>query len=123
MNITGIPFCNAARECKKVCEASKQFVGVNSPKKHYRFCAHVFCVSLLFLAGWLITRKNLMHYGFWHYALLIVVAEICVTWFIKIHSDVAEGLQTSYLVEHYLEPEHNFMQHLHDEFRGDLEHW
>ena len=102
MNMSGIPFCNSARVCKNLCESSNHFIGYHSPMKHYRFIAHVFCVSVVFLMSWFILKARLWNYGFWHFALIFVVIEIVLTWFINIHTDSAEGLQTSYLAEKQL---------------------
>ena len=43
-----------------------------------------------------------------------------VTWFVDIHADAAEGIQTSYLSEFELERDHSFMHQLDPEFREDL---
>jgi glucan phosphoethanolaminetransferase (alkaline phosphatase superfamily) len=124
MNMSGIPFCDAARECKKICQTSKHFVGDYSPIKHYRFAAHVLCVAAVFLMTWFILRKRVWGPDFWHYAVLIVVIYAIVTWFVDIHADAAEGLQTSYLAEHYIEEDFDYMPHFPveyvNEFKSDL---
>jgi len=89
INIAGIPFCNASRECKKICQNSKQFVGTYSPIKHYRFAAHVFAVSIVFLASWFILRSRLWSYGFWNITLLVVISYITVTLFVDLHANAA----------------------------------
>ena len=68
--------------------------------KHYRFAAHVLCVAAVFLMTWFILRARMWQPGFWNYVLLIVVIYMIVTWFVDIHADSAEGLQTSYLSEY-----------------------
>ncbi len=88
-NITGIPFCNASRECKKICENSKHFVGVHSPIKHYRFVAFAFILTLALIAAWFILRARLLVYGFWHIVLIIVVIYITIAWFIDLHCSAA----------------------------------
>lgn len=67
--------------------------------KHFRFAAHVLCVAAVFLMTWFILRKRMVNPSFWHYFVLIIVIYAIVTWFIDIHADAAEGLQTSYLSE------------------------
>ena len=99
INMSGIPFCNSARQCKKICGNSEHFIGSYSPMKHYRFAAHVLCVAAVFLMTWFILRARMWNPGFWHYAILIVVIYMIVTWFIDIHADAAEGIQTSYCSE------------------------
>ena len=120
INMSGIPFCNAARQCKKICGNSEHFVGSYNPMKHYRFAAHVLCVAAVFLMTWFILRARMINPGFWHYVLLIVVIYMIVTWFVDIHADAAEGIQTSYLSEFELERDHSFMHQLDPEFREDL---
>ncbi len=89
MNITGIPFCNAGRECKKICENGKQFVGIHSPIKHYRFISHVFLLVAALISSWFILRARLWVYGFWNITLIIVVIYITITWFIDINTGAA----------------------------------
>lgn len=123
INIAGIPFCNAGRECKKICLGSKHFIGYHSPLKHYRYVTHVFLVTSAFIAAWFILRTRVYNYGFWNIALIISVIYITVTLFIGLHTDAVEGLQTSYLCEHQLEPTHSLMQKLHPAYTSDLEQW
>lgn len=67
--------------------------------KHYKFAAHVFCVAAVFLMTWFILRKRVQWPNLWHYILLIVLIYMCLTWFIDMIANAAEGLQTSYLAE------------------------
>lgn len=123
INMTGIPFCNAARQCKKVNERCPSFIGSHSPMKHYRFAAHVLCVSAVFLMTWFILRRRVWFSNFWHYVILIVVIYMIVTWFIDIHASASEGIQTSYLVERELEGGNfSHMQRVLPSFRTPLEH-
>ena len=123
INMSGIPFCNSARQCKKICESSPTFIGSHSPMKHYKFAAHVFCVAAVFLMTWFILRKRVNFPGFWHYAILITLIYMCVTWFIDVQAAAAEGLQTSYLAERELENgDHNYMQRVLPSYRKELEH-
>lgn len=89
INITGIPFCNAGRECKKICDNSKIFVGYHSPIKHYRFISHVFLLTSLLIASLFIVQARLWEFGFWHVTLIVVVIYVTITWFIGIHADSA----------------------------------
>lgn len=102
INMSGIPFCNAARQTKKINDRCPAYIGNQSPMKHYSFAAHVFCVAAVFLMTWFILRKRVPFHGFWHIAILIFVIYGVLTWFISIHSDAAEGIQTSYLAEREL---------------------
>lgn len=96
-------------------------MGTYSPIKHYRFLAHVSLTTVSFIAGWMFLRHRLWNVGLWHYVLLVVVCYISLTWFVDLHSNAAEGLQTSYLAEKLLEPSHSAMQRLHPAYRLDLE--
>lgn len=119
--MSGIPFCNSARQCKKINESSPTFVGSHSPMKHYRFAAHTFLVGLALLMTWFILRKRVNLPNFWHWVLLIVVLYMAVTWFIDIQAAAAEGIQTSYLAERELENgDHNYMQRLLPSYRNNL---
>ncbi len=84
--------------------------------KHYRLICHLFAVTSAFIAAWFVLRARLWVYGFWHLTLLVVVIYCVVTWFINIHADAAEGLQTSYLSEHILEANHTLLQKLHPDY-------
>ena len=124
INISGIPYCNSARNCKKICESSPTFIGSQSPIKHYKFAAHVLCVSAVFLMTWFILRYRVQYPNVWHYILLIVVIYMSVTWFIDMIANAAEGLQTSYLAERELENgEHQYMQKMNPTYRKELDHW
>ena len=91
--------------------------------KHYRYAAHVLLVTSSFIGAWFILRARVWNFGFWNLTLLIVVIYITVTFFIGLHADAAEGLQTSYLCEHQLEPNHALMQKLHPSYIKELEQW
>jgi hypothetical protein len=97
--LTGIPFCDSARQCARLCDRSNQFVGYHSAMKHYRFAAHIACVSFVFFWALWILNYRTFNYNLWQLAILIVFIIGIVTWFIGIHTDAAEGLQTSYLAE------------------------
>jgi len=72
------------------------------------------------IGGWFILRARLWSYGFWNLALIIVVIYITITFFIDINSNAAEGLQTSYLCEYQLEPNHGLLQRLDPKYTSDL---
>lgn len=89
IHMSGIPFCNSAQQCRKMCHHSNHFVGSYSPIKHYKFAAHVCCVGVTFLMCWFILRARMINPGFWHYTILIFVIYMIVTWFIDIFANVA----------------------------------
>lgn len=123
MNISGIPFCNSARQAKKVNERNPTFIGSHSPMDHYRFAATTFVTAAAILACWFILRARVWRISLWHWIVLIVVIYAIVNWFINILADAAEGLQTSFLVERELENGNfKYMQRLMPSFRSPLEH-
>ena len=99
INLSGVPFCDSARNCSHVCHKSKQFIGNHSSIKHLRFMIFTFLISLLcFMTQWILNYRTL-NIGFWHLVIGVVVIYAIVSWFIEIHTASAEALQTSYLVE------------------------
>ena len=65
--------------------------------KHYKFAAHIACASFAFLWAFWILNYRTFNYSLWNIAILVLFIYGTVTWFISIHADAAEGLQTSYL--------------------------
>ena len=89
--------------------------------KHYRFVAHVAVVTLALIASYFVLRWRVNDFSLWEFAFLVFFIYGTVTWFIDIHADAAEGLQTSFLAEHELEDNYNYMQRILPSFRKDLE--
>lgn len=80
--------------------------------KHHRLASHIASISFIFFwAFWILTLRT-ANYDMWNLAVLVFVIYGTVTWFIGIHVDAAEGLQTSYLAELELEGEHQYMHRL-----------
>lgn len=121
--MSGIPFCNSARQAKKINERNPTYIGSHSPMSHYRFAAHAFLIPVTLLATWFILRARVWNSNLWHWIVLIVVIYAILNWFINIIADAAEGLQTSFLAERELENGNfKFMQRLLPSFRTPLEH-
>ena len=99
INLSGIPFCNAARQTKKINERNPSFIGNHSPMSHYKFAVCAFLVPLTLLISWFILRARVWTPSLWHWIVLTVVIYSVLTWFIDILSDASEGLQTSFLSE------------------------
>lgn len=121
INLTGIPFCDAARQCAKLCDRSAQFVGYHSAMKHYRLAAHIASVCFVFFWAFWILNYRTFNFDLWNVAIVILAIYGTVTWFIGIHADSAEGLQTSYLAELELEGEHQYMQKILPSMRKILQ--
>ena len=99
INLTGIPYCNAARNCETLCQNSRLFIGSQSAIFFYRLCSHVFCIStVLCLSYWLMESKT-GEIKITSLLLIILLSYMVVTYFIDIHADAGEALQISYLSE------------------------
>lgn len=123
MNLSGIPFCNSARQVKKINERNPAFIGHHSPMNHYRFAALACLVPLTLLACWFILRARVPSPNLWHWIILTVVIISILVWFVNILPDASEGLQTSFLAERELENgNYKYMQRLMPSFRTPLEH-
>lgn len=65
--------------------------------KHYRLAAHIFSVSFVCIWGFWILDYRTFNFDLWKVGILVVFIYSTVTWFVGLHIDGAEGLQTSYL--------------------------
>lgn len=88
--------------------------------KHYRFVATVACVTLAMIGSYFVLRFRVWDYSLWHFGFLVFWLYAIITWFVQIHADAAEGLQTSFLAEHELENDYNFMQRILPTYRKEL---
>ena len=89
INLSGIPFCNSARNCAYLCEKSKQFVGNHSAIKHYRFIAFVFLTALLcFMTQWILNYRTFTICPC-NLAIGVVMIYGTIAWFIDIHASSA----------------------------------
>ena len=102
INLTGIPYCNAARNCEVLCNSSKLFVGSQSVIFFYRLCAHIFCVGLATLISYGMMKAQIGDVNIWTLLLIMFLSYCVVTYFIDIHADAAEGLQITYLLDNDL---------------------
>lgn len=90
---------------------------------HYRFAAHAFLIPATLLICWFILRARVWNPNVWHWIALAVVVYSILTWFINIHADASEGLQTSFLAERELENGNfKYMQRLLPSYKAPLEH-
>ena len=104
INLTGIQYCDAARECEQLCARSSLYPGSHSSILPFRAAFHM--SSLLPVI--IITVFYLMRVGSGGYfqmepVLLVTFLSFCLlTYFIDMHADVAEGLEICYFVEYEL---------------------
>ena len=68
----------------------------------YRLCAHIFCVGLATLISYGLMKQQTGGINIFTLLLIIFLSYCVVTYFIDIHADAAEGLQTSYLLDNDL---------------------
>ena len=71
--------------------------------------------------AWFILRARVVNYGFWHFFLIILVIEWVISWFINIHSDAAEAIQTSYLTEDRMEKDDGYMLKVLQKYKIELD--
>lgn len=82
INLSGIPFCDSARNCSYLCQKSKQFVGNHSSIKHFRFVAYVFLISLVcFMSQWILNYR-MYNIGFWNLFIGVIVIYNIMVYFV-----------------------------------------
>lgn len=90
INLTGIPYCNAARQCEALCQYSESFRGGKSCIRLYRTAAHVFTTMLVFIICYFILRGRGAQYTNWFILALIVFGAYCIlTYFVDTHANAA----------------------------------
>ena len=99
INLTGIPYCNAARQCEAMCKYSHLFGSNQSCVRLYRIAAHVFLVSVVVIICYFILASRTDYISLWSLAYITFFAYCMVTYFIGAHTDAAEGLLICYLTE------------------------
>jgi len=109
-HITGMPFCNSARECAKICNHNTSFVGSQNLVRSYRFIAHVFLVALTSLFGYIFANIRVSNISWWYVATIITVSYAMIIWFVEIYGAAAEGISTSFLTEHFITNNYEAMQ-------------
>lgn len=106
IHLSGIPYCNAARQCEAICEKSHLFASNQSCIRLYRIAAQLFLVSLTVLFSYFILAAKTSYANFIIIGLITCTSYLAVTHFADIHSNGAEGLVTCYLSESNLEAAH-----------------
>ena len=100
INLTGIAYCNAARNCEHLIEANRLFVGGQSVMYFYRICSYVFTIGITLIASYFLQLSKLN--GIISYPSLIfvfILSYSILVYFVDIHANLAEGIQVSYLIE------------------------
>ena len=110
INIFGTPYCDSGRECEKLCENSHHFVGFQSAMRNFRMVAGVVLIALSLILSYLILAVRVQSLNIWFAIDLFVIIIGTMSFFASIHPSVAEGIQTSFLVEAYLSSGYDYMQ-------------
>lgn len=99
IHLTGIPYCNAARQCQAICEQTHLFASDDTCIRLYRLASQVFVVTLSVLITMILFRARTNYVSLVTLALVICNCYLMGTHFVDIHSNGAEGLVTCYLAE------------------------
>ena len=109
MNLTGLAFCNSARQCESLCKYSDLLKTSHSCIRLYRNSSHIFVVGLAALLAYIIYDNRTNEYGnydhFWIAVSIIFSAYSMATYFVDIHPNGAEAIMISYLTEENCEGE------------------
>jgi len=93
INLTGIPFCNAARQCEALCRYSELIKNSESCLRLYRQASHIFLIGLTALISYTIFDSKTAIYGgydhFWILVAILLVAYCISTYFADIHPNGA----------------------------------
>lgn len=93
INLTGIPYCNAARQCEALCRYSKLSNNPHFSIKIYRNASHIFAIGLASFISYVIFDAITNEYGnydhFWIAAAIVFVTYSMTTYFVDIHSSGA----------------------------------
>jgi hypothetical protein len=78
--------------------------------RNFRIVAGIALFSVCFILSYLILSYRVQNINFWFAFDLIVLIIGTMSFFASIHPSVAEGIQTSFLVESYLSSGYDYMQ-------------
>lgn len=103
INLTGIPYCNSARNCELLCRRTSLFSGSHSCLQMYRAASNWINIGLVLLMCYSLMKGRTSDVSLLSLLLIGILAWCTSTYFIGLHTDAAEGLQVSFLMEHVLE--------------------
>lgn len=89
INLAGIPYCNAARNCEVLCSTSNLFIGKQSVMFFYRLCAHVFAVGTSLIICYFLIKAKIGGINLQSLLIILLLSYCVVTYFIDIHADAA----------------------------------
>lgn len=99
IHLSGIPYCNAARQCQSICEQTHLFSSDDTCIRLYRIAAQLFVVTLSVLVTIILFSARTNYVNVLSLAVVICNCYLMATHFVDIHSNGAEGLVTCYLTE------------------------
>lgn len=99
IHLSGIPYCNAARQCQALCERSHLFTSDHTCIRLYRMSAQILLVSLTALFTFIVLFNKTDYANFIIVGLIVLVSYLSTTLFADLHSNAAEGIFTCYLAE------------------------
>jgi hypothetical protein len=91
INLTGVSYCNAAKQCEYICHRSPVFEGSQSAIRIYRIGSHVMIISLSLIISYFVSKKLLLNNDVSFMALVCVffVTYSTAAYFLLIHLDTA----------------------------------
>ena len=99
IHLSGIPYCDAARQCEAICEETNLFESDHTCIRLYRIAAQIFVVGLSALLTLIVFGAKTSYLSTFALAVTVMYCYLMSTHFADIHSNGAEGLVTCYLAE------------------------
>lgn len=102
VNMAGIPYCNACRNCEEINRKSNEFVGAQSIEFFYRGCSYISCVGICFIICYFIEKNRIDAINFESLIVILLLTYCILAYFIDFHANAAEGIHvTSVLERHF----------------------
>ena len=104
VNLTGTPYCNAARNCEHLIENYHLFVGSQSVLYFYRISAYAFLLAATLCTAYGLERQRINgNVDFLSLVFAALLSYCLLNYFVDLHANLAEGVQISYLLEQTLD--------------------
>jgi len=97
IHLSGIAYCNSARQCEALCLYSNLFASDHSCVRLIRVSTQIFLTCLTVLIGYLILDARTDYSNAIILAIIVCFAYIATTFFADIACNGAEGLLICYL--------------------------
>ncbi len=99
INMAGIPYCNACRNCEVINRKSNEFVGSQSIEFFYRGCSYISCVGICFLICYFIEKSKINAINVDSLIVIILLTYCVLAYFIDFHANAAEGIHVTSVLE------------------------